>query len=300
MKVGLVLGGGGARGLAHVGVIKVLEKAGIAIDYISGTSMGALIGAIYAQHPDAQKLEEKVVNFIKSSKYEKIGVDNLRQKQRSDPDDILAQLAHQVKRRLIINLAANRIALLKAERLTLAVNALLEDRHIEECEIPFACVATDLLSGNEAIFDSGKIRPAVSGSSAIPGFIPPVHYNGYLLIDGSVVNNFPMDILRAKGAEFVIAVDVSLHFEADIEIKNVIDLVMRTNQITTRKLNTLLQKNADYLIQPEIGEIHWSEFRRVDELIHFGEQATENALRDIRKLRRKGDSFFKRMFRQKN
>jgi NTE family protein len=224
-------------------------------------------------------------------------VDNLRQKQRSDPDDILAQLAHQVKRRLIINLAANRIALLKAERLTLAVNALLEDNHIEECEIPFACVATDLLSGNEVIFDSGKIRPAVSGSSAIPGFIPPVHYNGYMLIDGSVVNNFPMDILRAKGADFVIAVDVSLHFDANIEIKNVLDLVMRTNQITTRKLNTLLQKNADYLIQPEIGEIHWSEFRRVDELIHFGEQAAENALRDIRKLRGKGDSFFKRLFR---
>ncbi len=296
MKVGLVLGGGGARGLAHVGVIKVLREAGIPINVITGTSMGALIGGVYAQQESAEILEARVVDFITGPKFKELGVNNFRQKQQRDPDDILSQLTHKVKRRLVINLAANRLALLKMERLQVAVTELLEDRPIEECKLPFACVATDLNSGCEVQFREGNIRTAVEASSAIPGFIPPVEMNGKMLIDGSVINNFPVELAREMGAERVLVVNVSLQFEENSPVDNVIDLVMRAGQITNRKLNELLQEKADLVISPEIGDVHWSEFTRVKELIALGEQAARDKLPEIEKILASPRTWLERVF----
>ena len=293
-KVGLVLGGGGARGLAHVGVINVLERAGIPIDIIGGSSMGALLGGIYAQNPNAELLDKKVREFIKGPRFHRLGINNFKQKTEKDPYDVIRQLAHQVKRQLTINLAANRLALLKPERLGLVVKTLLEDTLIENCKIPFVCIATDLKNGNAIVFNSGRIRPAIEGSSAIPGFIPPVHYNGHVLIDGSVSNNFPIEPVRQMGASVVISVDASLDFEEDIAVDNVIDLVIRSAQISVRHLDGYLKRQSDMIISPPIGDVHWSEFNRVDELIQRGEQSAEEVLPKINKMLTRKKLFFLR------
>ena len=295
-KVGLVLGGGGARGLAHVGVISVLEKAGIPINIISGTSVGSIVGGVYAQTADSNILRKKITGFIKGPKFSELGVNNFKQKTQKDPDDILKQLAQQVKRRVIINLAANRIALLKSDRLEIAIDELLNDTLIEDCKIPFACVAADLVSGEEVMFYTGKIRPAVQGSSAIPGFIPPVEYNSHTLVDGSVVNNFPIEAVKKLGADVIILINVSLDFENNIQVDNVIDLVMRTSQITMRKLNKLLLEQADLIISPNIGNVHWSEFNRIDELIKLGEKAAKESLPKINKIIKKRKNILHRLF----
>jgi len=292
------LSGGGARGLAHVGVLKILQQTGIPIDVICGASMGALIGGVYAQNPSADLLEKRVTEFIKGAKFKRLGVNNFRQKTRRDPDDIISQMTKRVQRRLIINLAANRVALLKSTRLDIAVEELVEDHFIEDTKIPFACSAADLLSGREVIFRKGKIIPAIKGSSAIPGFIPPVKYDGHLLIDGSVVNNFPVKIARELGAEYIIAIDVSLDFEQESDVENVIDLVMRSAQMTSFKLNTILKNSADYIIRPDIGKIHWSEFTRVDELIRVGEEAAKTAVSTIQKQIRLSSGLFKHIFKR--
>jgi NTE family protein len=286
-KVGLVLGGGGARGLGHVGVIKVLAREGIPIDFIAGSSMGALIGGIYAQNPDANLLESRVCSFIKSKRFKKLGVNNFRKKSERDPDDLLKQLTHKVKRQLVINFAANRISVLKAERLQIAITSLLNKSNIEDCKIPFACVASDLRSGESVVFRSGGIRPAVEGSSAIPGFLPPVKYKGYYLIDGGVSNNFPVDVVRKMGAKFVIAIDASLDFDTNVKINNVIDLVLRSAQISVRHLDDHLKQHADYVIKPQTGNIHWSEFNRVNEVIEKGEIAAQKAIPKIKSQLRK-------------
>jgi len=300
-KVGLILGGGGARGLAHVGILSVFEKEGIPVNIISGASMGAIIGGIYAQNPDAQQLRERVVKFIKGDKFRELGVNNFRKKNQQDPEDILSQLTQRVKRRLVINLAANRISLLKADRLLIAVKELIHDNLIEDCKIPFACVAADLRTGTEVTFKSGKMRKAIAGSSSIPGFLPPVEYNGYLLTDGSVINNFPVYVVREMGADLNIVINVSLGFEENTNIDNVVDLIMRSGQITSRKLNELLQKDGDVVISPDIGHIHWSEFMRIDEIINLGEQAAREAIPQIKKLIFKRKRFLYRLFnRSKN
>jgi len=299
LKIGLVLGGGGARGLAHVGVIEELEKAKIPIHYLSGSSMGALIGGTYAQNPDAEILHQKVVDFVKGPKFKKLGVSNFRQKQEKDPDDILSQVAQKVKRRIVINLAAHRPALLKFDRLQLAIEELLEDKPIEMCKLPFACSAADLVTGDEVIFMKGNIRTAVGGSSAIPGFLPPVQYNGKMLIDGSVVNNFPLKPLKKWGADIIIAVNVSLQFEDNTEVNNVVDIVMRASQITTKKLNEVLIKEADILISPDTGDIYWSEFEKIDEIIEKGRQAAIATIPEIKQLIKIKSNMFYRLFKRK-
>ncbi len=296
LKVGLVLGGGGARGLAHVGVIEELEQANIPINFVTGSSMGALIAGVYAQYPDASKLKDKVVDFVKGPKFKELGVNNFRQKEIKDPDDILSQMAQRVKRRIVINLAAHRIALLKFDRLKLAVDELLEDKNIEDCKIPFACSAADLYSGEEVILKKGNIKSAVEGSSAIPGFLPPVEKDGKLLIDGSVVNNFPVQPLTEWGADLTIAVNVSLQFEGNTSMDNVIDIVMRAGQITGKKLNDLLKDQADIVISPPTGDIHWSEFNRIDELIEKGRIEARQIIPDIKKILKKKSGIFYRLF----
>jgi NTE family protein len=293
-KTGLVLGGGGARGLAHVGVINVLCAEGIPIDYVSGSSMGALIGGVYAQHPDAAILDTNVRTFLKGPRFKRLGVNNFKKKSEKDPDDVLRQLTRRVKRQLVINLAANRLSLLKAERLQIAITSLLENSLIEDCKIPFACVASDLRSGESIVFDQGQIRLAVEGSSAIPGFLPPVNFNGHLLVDGGVSNNFPIDVVKNMGAKFVIAVDASLNFDNTVDVDNVIDLVIRSAQITIRHLDKHLIEHADIIIKPDIGDIHWSEFNRVDELIEKGETAAKKAIPKIKTLLKRKKGFFSR------
>jgi NTE family protein len=291
-KIGLVLGGGGARGLAHVGVINVLQREGIPIHYVAGSSMGALIGGVFAQHPESNVLDKKVRSFLKGPRFRKLGVNNFKKKAEKDPDDVLRQLTHRVRRQLIINLAANRLALLKAERLTIAITSLLENSLIEDCKLPFACVASDLHTGETVVFKSGRIRPAIEGSSAIPGFIPPVKHNGHILIDGAVSNNFPVNVVRDMGANFVIAIDTSLNFNEDVKVDNIIDLVIRSAQITVRHLDEQLRKQADYVINANIGTVHWSEFNRVDELIQKGEEAAEKAIPELKRVLKKRRRLF--------
>jgi len=286
-KLGLVLGGGGARGLAHIGVLRALEEEKIPFTFIGGSSMGALIGGMYAQNQDAAMLQNKIITYIKKSSFKKISLTDPRQKIPKSPLDLFSELIHNVKRKLVLNFAAERLSLLKADRLQQAVIELLSDGLIEECKIPFVCVATDLNSGNEIIFRKGHIRKAVEASSAIPGFLPPVQLDGYLLMDGSVSNNFPIAQVRKMGANKVIAVNVSLNLKNNIHIDNIIDLVMRSAQITARKLDELLQMQADLVIRPDISDIHWSEFSRAEELIQIGLDETRRIMPQVKKLFKK-------------
>ena len=212
-KIGVVLGGGGARGLAHVGLLKVLEANNIKIDFITGTSMGALVGAMYAQNPDASRIESRVREFISSDKFKRAGRNYFRHQSDYEPQDLIQHLGREFKKRIIINLAAHRISLMKGERLTLAVNDLIENGNIEDTKIPFACSSTDLNHGEAFIFKSGDIRNAITASAAIPGFIPPLKLDGRLLVDGSICDNFPVDTIREMGANFVIASNVSLDMD---------------------------------------------------------------------------------------
>ena len=291
LKVGLVLGGGGARGLAHVGVLKVFQENDIKIDVITGTSMGALIGALFAQNPDADWVENRVNTFIKSKKFVQAGKNYFKHQRNFEPQDLLQQLTREIKKRVIINLAAHRKSLMKGERLQLAVNELIQEGKIEDTQIPFACSAADLKYGETVVFDKGDIRFALTASAAIPGFIPPVEYNGRLLVDGSVCDNFPVEAAHNLGADFIIASNVSLHMDPAVQLENVIDIIIRSNSVSTSRINELLLDTVDYIISPETGSVHWSEFDKYDFLLAKGIEAAQKEVERLKELLKKKNSF---------
>jgi len=291
------LGGGGARGLAHIGVLKALLKANISIDAISGTSMGALVGAVYAQNPDIGYVEQRFLEFINSDKFHSLGGVRFRQSQSYEPEDLLQQISREFKRRIIINLAAYRKSLLKSERLRIAVDELVEDKDIKQSDLPFACAAVDLLSGKEIIFTSGPIRRAVLASAAIPGIMPPVEIGNMQLVDGSVSLNFPVQAVRDLGAGFVIASDVSADFAEGKKLDNVVDIIIRTNAVATNKLNRLTLDTADAVLKPDVGKVAWSEFEKVESLIEVGERSVAAGVEQVSRRLQKINSPWNRLWR---
>ncbi len=284
MKVALVLGGGGARGLAHVGVLRTLEQEGIPIHLIVGCSFGALIGAMYAQMGRVRLVEERIYQFMQTKIYANLGIRHLQNGSPIFSDDPLRQFLKGVKNWVMINLLTRRAALLKGERLGRAIAYLVPPGDIRDTQIPFACLATDLVSGQPYLFTDGDIQLAVTASSTIPGYFPPVEYRDRKLVDGAVSYNLPIRFARLLGADRIIAVDVHPELEIETEFSNVMDILLRTKSITANILTEEIAAGADVLIAPPIKEYNWFEFDRFREIIRAGEEAARLRLADIRQL----------------
>lgn len=249
VRVGLVLGGGGVRGFAHIGVLRVLEENGIPIDYVVGTSVGSLIGAAYAAQPHAALLER-----------EGLGLDRW---------DFLDYT--------LIGLGWGPLKGRKLERL---VDRLTGGRPIETFPIPFAAVATDLRTGERVILDQGPAGRAVWASSAMPGLIHPCRLDGRLLADGALVENLPVSVARAMGAEVVLAVSISPDLETTT-LRGAMDVLHQALAILGREL-TARQPEADVTIAPLVGHISTLDFRQKRDAVAAGKAEAVAALPRIR------------------
>ncbi|HHL73131.1 MAG TPA: patatin-like phospholipase family protein [Bacteroidetes bacterium] len=279
-KIGIALGGGGARGLAHVGVLKVLEKNDIPIDFIAGTSIGALIGSAYALRPNARLLHARMARFLESKEFHESGLSRFRRKEAAE--NFFGQVAKYVRERIVINLAHSRLSVVGAERLNRVIEVVLDDRLIEDSKIPLAIVATDLNTGEEVIFREGSVRHATVASASIPGFLPPVAYNGRILVDGAVTAPIPVQAAFAMGADIVIGVDVGQNLMTTVETQNIVDIIFRSSTITANRLRYHITRHADIAIFPEVGSVHWADFEQYENLVAAGEKACLQALPDIR------------------
>ncbi len=282
-NITLALGGGGARGFAHIGVLRVLEQEKIPIGLIVGTSMGAIVGAVYSQLQNADAVEQKFRDLIASPIYKSSGLLYAGKKKLSE--GWFDQLAEHIRERIVISIASRKQAAVGIERLYGAIDFLLENDFVENTEIPFAAVATDLIEGKEVILNKGSLRDAVAASAALPGFLPPIDIYSRKLVDGAATSPVPIHAARqlSKNRK-VVAVDVSQKLAQDPRLETVIDIVLRGYMITATKYHDQLIKEADVLIQPSVGEFHWSEFDKIDWLIEEGEFAAREKLEEIIKL----------------
>jgi NTE family protein len=303
MVTALVLGGGGARGLAHLGVLKVLEQENIKFDMIVGCSFGALIGGMYAQTANFSLVQRKMEEFKKSKEYRDLGVKML-QKPSFASDDFMRQFARNIRDRVLLNVIVNRISVLKENRLINSINFLIDDDLIENTKIKFACNTTDLVSGRPILFTKGDMREAVLASTTIPGYFPPLEVNGKRLVDGAVTYNLPIKFAKALGAKNIIAVDVHSILQRDGDFKNVFDVILRTSTITSAMLTEETMDEADVIITPDVGKYLWYDFDKSDELISAGEEATYNKLSDVYAITSKKNKwdiidFFKKGIKRK-
>jgi NTE family protein len=251
-RVALVLGGGAARGFAHVGVIRALEQEKIPIDLIVGTSVGSLIGALYAHEMNSFELEWTAFTL--------------------ERDDLLDYA-----------LLSASMGPIKGERLETFVNKKVPVVNIESLKIPFAAVATDLNRGTRVVLDHGPLAPAVHASCAIPGVFQPVEYQGRLLVDGGTVDNLPVAVARAKGADIVIAVDISQNV-TNYNITNFVDVTLQAMHIMFNENVSQQRRDADILISPAVGDVGMMDFTQKKRLMQAGMDAGQQAATTIHRL----------------
>ncbi len=259
-KVGLALGSGGVRGLAHIGVIKVLLKHKIPIDYISGASIGAWVGAHFALYQDI----EKTADFTAGKKKEKI-----------------------------ISFLEPALAggLVKGEKLETLLNDWLGGANFEDLKIPLKIAATDLINNDKIVFSEGKLAPAIRASMAVPGFFKPVIFEHRALVDGGLSNPVPVDLVKDLGAEVIIAVNLDFFSGFDNIAPSDIgytDLAGGTINIMRHHLAQYSSRDADFVIQPDLMRCSsWSDYfmnNNKGEGIRLAEEATEKIIPDLKKL----------------
>ncbi|WP_035335041.1 patatin-like phospholipase family protein [Dokdonia sp. PRO95] len=251
IKVGLVLSGGGAKGFAHIGALKVIEEAGVRIDYIAGTSMGAIVGGLYASGYTATELD----SIFTSVNFDNIIQDNLPRKAKTSYEREDAE-------RYVISLPFDHLKLSLPSSLSKGQNTynLLAKNldHISNISdfsklpIPFFCIATDVEKGEQVILDKGYLPEALGASGALPSLFSPVLINGKLLIDGGVTNNYPVEELRAKGMDIIIGVDVQDTLRGRSNLKTASEVLLQINNYRTAKAMEEKRKQTDIYIRPSI------------------------------------------------
>ncbi|MFC0271173.1 patatin-like phospholipase family protein [Metabacillus herbersteinensis] len=240
-KIGLALGAGGARGFAHLGVLKVLNNAGIKVDLIAGSSMGALVGSFYAAGIDIDRLYKFAIAF---------------------------------KRKYYLDFTVPKMGFVAGNRVKDLIRLFTHGKNIEELDIPLAIVATDLYEGKKVVFKKGPVAEAVRASIAIPGIFVPEKIDGKLLVDGGVVDRVPVSVVKEMGADIVIAVDVS-NVKRTEDINSIFDVILQSLDIMQDELVHYRKIASDVMIRPRVEQYSSRAFTNIQEIIEIGEKEAE-------------------------
>ncbi len=299
MKVGLALGGGGVRGMAHIGVLEVFKKNGIEVDLVTGTSMGSIIGGAYCLDKDIEGVRKKILELVRSKEIldlEKLSAPTPQEEKRI----LIEGLVTFVKDLYLWNMKAIKKWLLDISKIGILINDLVGERKFEELKLPFFAIACDLNTGLEAILSDGSLKEALLASSAIPGVFSPIQKGDRILVDGGTVSLTPISACRTKGADFVIAVDVAESIRPR-KFTNGMEIIFQTDLITQCELNRFSLKEADFVIKPQVKEVSWAQFSLTGECIKKGEEAAQAAIFKIKFLIEERKKYLKRKrsFREK-
>lgn len=249
-KVTLVLGGGSARGIAHIGVLRVLERENIPIDRIVGTSMGALIGAAYSTGIPLKEMEEKAYGFSVNK---------------------------------LLDPTIGAMGLLAGNRLEATIRTLMAGKAFADCRLPTAVVTTDIESGDQIIHQSGDIIKVLRATCSWPGIFAPVSISGRLLCDGGIKNSVPAKIARDLDPEnFVLAVDVGFCIKRG-KMENVFQIILQSLQIIGEELNQYQSSVADAVIKVDLPDMDQIAFNRSREIVVKGTEAAEASIIEIKK-----------------
>ncbi|MFT4416105.1 patatin-like phospholipase family protein [Fredinandcohnia humi] len=242
--IGLALGSGGARGFAHLGVIKVLKEENIPINFISGSSMGALVASFYGAGLDIERLYK---------------------------------LASAFKRKYYLDFTVPKMGFIAGKRVKELIRVFTHGKTIEQLDIPIAIVATDLLTGERVVFREGSVSNAVRASIAIPGIFVPEKLDGRILVDGGVIDRVPISVVKEMGADIVIAVDVS-HVKINEEITSIFDVILQSIDIMQKELVKYGEITSDVMIRPHVGQYSSRAFTNIEDIIHIGEEETRKQI----------------------
>ncbi len=288
-RIGLALGGGGARGLSHIGVLKVFEQQNIPIDIIAGTSIGAMVGGAFACGISSDQLERHVQEYVNSAGFQSSTVKAMADVYSREQERLTNKIQNFLKNQFYIIQMLFKPGILSTSDFQFMIDYFIPDIQIQDTLIPFRAVATDLINGEQIVFSQGSLRQAVLASCAVPGVIEPIREGNRLLSDGGIVSLIPVRVARDEGADLVIAVAVDRDIQTDDELKTVKDIYYRACEITSAKLEKYELMDADIVIRPDVKNLHWASFSKAVDLVREGEKAAHEMLSSIKNRR----SYFK-------
>ena len=277
LKVGLVLSGGGAKGFAHIGVLKVLEELGVRVDYIGGTSAGAMIGGLYASGYNAKELDSilrsyNYIDLIKNPDDRELY--SFYQKENSEKYALSLPIKNG-KVSIPVALSMGQKMLNEFSKLTKHVHNITD---FKKMPIPFYCVATNIETGNQEVLESGFLPQAIRASGAFPSVFEPVIINDMHLVDGGITNNFPVDIMYAKDIDVIIGVDIQGSLVGRKELHSAVDVVMQIVGFQMYVDKKDKQYSTDVYIKPDLTGMDVSSFDEIDTLISSGEEAARKEI----------------------
>ncbi|MBM7623804.1 patatin-like phospholipase family protein [Sporohalobacter salinus] len=246
--IGLALGAGAAKGIAHIGVLQALKEENVNIDYLAGTSIGSMIGGFYAAGLDLEWLES---------------------------------IAYQINWDLLTDLTVPRKGLIAGDKVKEFVQLLTKSKKFSDLDIPFAAVATDIEKGEEIVLQEGLVAEAIRASTSIPGVYVPYQIGDRLLVDGAILNRVPVNVVQNLGADIIIGVDVSFDFQGN-EVNNIFDVILTSIRIMEQEVYNTRIIETDVLIKPEVGHIAPQDLDRAEECVAAGIEAAQKALPRIR------------------
>jgi NTE family protein len=274
-RVGLVLSGGGARGIAHVGVLKVLEEARVPVDLIVGTSMGAIIGGLYASGMSAAELEREILSIDWGNVFERREPRQLLSQRRKEEDFELSPVLELGFRDGEFRLPTGAVSTRDLEMLLRRYT--LPTRHLatfDSLPTPFRAVATDMETGHPVVMDHGDLAAALRASMSVPGVFSPLEVDGRILGDGGLVNNLPVNVARRMGADVIIAVNIGTPLAGRETLGSLLGITSQMVNILTEQnvqASMALLTPADLLLLPPLGKLTSADFDRAQELVRIGE-----------------------------
>lgn len=248
-KVALVLGAGTARGLAHIGVLQVLLENEIPFDMIVGSSMGAMVGSIYACGVDMYMLD-KMMEIMNTS--------------------------------VLFDVGVTKLGFMSGNRLSKFLDMLTKKKNFDDLDLPVTVVATDLVSGQRILIEDGSISEAVRASISLPGIFAPVMKEQMMLVDGAVIARLPVEVARMKQADLIIAVDVTYGPGQRSEVKNTMDVILTSLDIMAKHQFEAVMPYTDILIQPAVGHISPRQLDKSREIVDLGRKAAQEKIVEIR------------------
>jgi predicted acylesterase/phospholipase RssA len=284
-KIGLALGGGGAKGFAHLGVLKIIDSLNIPISYVAGTSIGAVMGGLYSAGYSASQID----SMVKAIDWSTIFSDQPAREK-------LSYSEKWETGRFQIPLNFNHFnleppsGLIAGQKVSLLLSRLLlpicQITNFDSLAIPFRCVAADLISGKEVILDKGSLAEAIRASISVPSVFTPVEWGDSLLVDGGVINNLPVDVLRKMGADLIIAIDVGLLSKSKEELNDAITILRHSLSLSQNIKETENMRSADVVISPNLSNYSIADFnnRKISEIVEIGQQTARSCVEDLKKL----------------
>ena len=282
-RVGVVLSGGGAKGFAHIGALRVIEEAGIPIDYIAGTSMGSIIGGLYAVGYDPDMMQK----LCTEQNWDMIIKDQIPRKfipleKRINERHYLVSVPYKngqlkLKRSIVDGMYVNMLL----TRLTMPA---YKERNFSKLPVPFLCIGTDMISADPIEFTHGSLAQSIRSSMSIPFLFEPVEYQGYLLCDGGLTNNFPVRNVRDKGADIIIGVDLEI-VKSDPEVlDNSLKVLERLISVVSQDESNKARNECDILIRPDIGKANMMSFNDFSPIIKCGEDGARKKFPELKRL----------------